>query len=296
VAVSRTKLKPPAPVTQAAAGVRREVVDTDVRPTVGDEDPSYDKDLVTKTRVDFRKSEFVSAIRSKGYWVRWRKALLCTCVSPETEQSRLPGVCNVCDGSGYFFVDPQEIQAIMSGFSKQTDIYRRPGEWVSGQSQITVEPQYRIGYRDSIEMMHSVAVFNEWLVKGNRNGVRSKLPAKTDSARYRIVRATVVMYADSSGAPVALEEKIDFNITKDGWIAWTPTGDEKVADGTVLSIHYEFHPVYVVVSHPHVLRDTLSRTKLPRDTIQNLPLQAAVSLDYLLDVNKALPTTTTYNP
>lgn len=287
----RRKLKPPPPVTKGPSGVRRETRDVEVRPTVAEVDPNFDPNLVLdKTRVDFREEKFIEAIRQKGYRVTWRKAMLCVCFNPETEQSRIRGACDICDGSGYFFIDPHEIQAIMTGLTKSTDIYRKPGKWLSGQSAVTVEPQYRLGYRDSIEMLDSVSTFNEFVIKGNRRGIRKKLPKGVDAARFRIVRVNALMFADSNLTPVRFEPEFHFKIQKDGWIEWTPEGN-KVADGTVFSIHYEFHPVYVVTSHPHAVRDTITSQKKKRPTVLNLPIQATVQLDYLFDVNTALPST-----
>lgn len=289
--MATSKIKPPAPVLKKG-GVRNEEREVDVRPTVGEQDPNFDATLpVDKTRVDFREKEFIKAIRQKGYHVRWRKAMICVCINPETEQSRVRGACDICDGSGYFYIDPHEIQAIMTGLTKSSDIYRKPGRWLQGQSQITVEPQYRIGYRDSIEMLDAVSTFNEWITKGNRRGIRSKLPTGVDAARYRIVRVTALFYASPDLTPVRLEESLHFKINGSGWIEWLPEGN-KIADGTLFSIHYEFHPVYVVTSHPHALRDTVTSQKKAKPTVLNLPVQASVLLDYLLDVNTALPTTT----
>jgi len=287
----RRKIKPPPPVTAPPMGARADVFDIGVRPTVKEVDPNYDPNLVIdKTRVDFQEEKFIAAIRQKGYRVRWRKAMLCVCFNPETEQSRVRGACDICDGSGYFYIDPHEIQAIMTGLTKTTDIYRKPGRWTSGQSQVTVEPQYRIGYRDSIEMLDSVSTFNEWITKGNRRGIRSKLPAGVDAARFRIVRVSALMYADANLTPVRLEPDFHFKIQKDGWIEWTNEGN-KIPNETLFSIHYEFRPVYVVTSHPHAVRDTVTSQKKKNPTVINLPIQGSVQLDYLFDVNSALPTT-----
>jgi hypothetical protein len=283
-------IKPPSPVMKTG-GVRNEARDVEQRPTVQETDPNYGSDVATdKTRVDFDDSKFIAAIRQKGYFVRWRKAMICVCQNPETEQTSMRGVCDICDGSGYFYIDPQEIQAIMTNFSKQSDIYQRAGRWMSGESAITVEPQYKIGYRDSIEMLDAVAVFNEWITKGNRRGIRSKLPDGVDSARYRIKNINALFYADSNRTPVRLSEELHYTIDANGWIKWTSEGN-KVPDGTVFSIHYDFHPVYVVTSHPHQLRDTVSKTKKKRQTVVRLPVQARVMLDYLHDPNTVLPTT-----
>jgi hypothetical protein len=65
-----------------------------------------------------------------------------------------------------------------------------------------------------------------------------------------------------------------------------------VPDSTYLSLHYDFHPVYLIVSHPHAMRDDVTREKTgDRDKIISLPINAAAKLDYLVDVNKPAPTT-----
>lgn len=285
----RSKIKPPAPVTKGPTGVREETRDVEQAPTVGEIDPNYRPDLaIDKTRVDFQDDKFVAAIRQKGYYVRWRKAMICVCINPETEQSRIRGACDICDGSGYFYIDPHDIQAIMTGFTKQSDVYKKPGRWMTGEVAATVEPQYKLGYRDSLEMLDAVAVFNEWITKGNRRGIRSKLPDGVDSARYRIVNVNALFYASSEQTPVRLEKDLHFKINSNGWIEWTAEGN-KIPDGTVLSLHYEFHPVYIITSHPHQLRDTVSSQKKKRQTVVRLPVQVVALLDYLLDVNTALP-------
>jgi hypothetical protein len=151
---------------------------------------------------------------------------------------------------------------------------------------ITVEAQYKLGYRDSIEMKDSVMVFNEWIIKGNRRGIRRTLPDYHDTARYRVARVAALMHADANKNPVRLSEGADFEITADGWLKWLGRSRD-IADGTPFSIHYEFHPVWVITSHPHALRDTVTTFKKPGETIEGLPLQAVGQLDYLLDISNA---------
>jgi len=278
-----TAIKPPPPVTR-----KNPDRFVELRPTVKEVDPGYDADVPRdKTRIDFREEAFTQAIRQKGYFLTWRKAIICPCMNTETEQPDMN--CDVCDGSGFFYIDPQELQAIMTNFSKTTDVYRKAGYWQGGDTVVTIEPQYRIGYRDSFEMKDSIAVFAEWVTKGNRRGIRSKLPIGVDSARYRIVHINALYYMPVD-TPLRLEEDFHFKIQKDGWIEWTSEGN-KIVDGTALSLHYDFHPVYIVTSHPHTLRDTVSKLKRKNQSVVHLPLQGAVMLDFLVDVNVPLPVT-----
>lgn len=231
-----------------------------------------------KVRADFRTEEFRKLIQQKGYFFVWRKALLCTCVNTETMQPRPD--CRVCNSTALFYIDPIQIQGVMSGLEKRKDIYRNLGEWVDGTAMVTVAPEHRFGFKDSLEMQHSVMTFNEWLKKGNRDGFRAGMPANFDVARYSIVRMLHLMYPDANGAPVAVTESVHFSITSQGWIEWIGPG-RQIPDGTIFSANYEFHPVWIVITHPHAVRDTVSKFKKPTATVEGLPTQAMVKLDYL---------------
>lgn len=277
------KIKPAAPK-------RKEGRRVDIPPTVGAKDTtSGDKLSRTKRRADFDANEFTRIIRQHGKFAVWRKCLICPCLD-ENKQPRLN--CAVCNSSGFVYADPIQIQAHMASFDKDTKLYEKFGIWEQGAVSVTVEPKYRFGYRDSIELLDSLMVYTEVIVKGNRRGARSKLPDGVDSARFRIVNANRVVVIDNDNANVSiLEHGIHFEITSEGWIKWTRAGDNKVADGSHVSIHYDFRPVYLVTSHPHVIRDDLSMDKTSTPTVKALPLQARAQLAFLLDINEPPDTT-----
>jgi hypothetical protein len=253
------------------------------------ETPNLSSLELAKVRADFRLIEFRRMILQKGYFVTWRKAMICTCFRKETDQPRLD--CDVCNQSGFFYIDPIKMQAIITSMDRKKNIYDKVGEWTHGRAQITVEPQFRLGHRDSIEMADSLMPFNEWITKGNRAGIRRKLPSGQDSARYRIVNVTALMFEDVLGKPKRLEPDVDFEITAEGWIRWLAPGNKKIKEGTRLSIHYDFHPVWLVVSHPHAVRDTILGRKTGKtDAAAALPLQAEAMLDYIVEETH-VPTT-----
>lgn len=264
---------------------RDEVPNTFVPPgsvgLTGDPHPAQSA-LPTKkglTRADFRTEEFLKAIRQHGKYVIWRKALLCPC-----NRDSQPDInCDQCDGSGFFYVDAALIQAHMVSFDAKTRLFEKIGAWLEGSCSVTVEPDHRLGFRDSLQMRDSVMVFDEILTKGNRRGIRSKLPTGRDSARYRIVEMTRAV-VKIAGEVSALEEGKHFTIDR-GWIRWTAEGDTLVAAGSTVSVRYTFHPVWIVVSHPHATRDDNSGRKSTVDRILSLPVQGAAKLDFLLDIN-----------
>lgn len=263
--------RPPKPITE---------IPTKIPVTALRQPPGLKASQLAKGRVDFKVDEFDKKIAQFGYHLVWRKALLCPCVSPETDQARID--CSICDSSGYFYIEPISVQAIMSGLESRKGIYRNLGEWLEGMSVITTKAEIRLGYRDSLASVHSVMVFNEWITKGNRKGPRVNLPVGHDVARYRILRMLHMFY-EVDERPVLLEERIDYEITEDGWIHWLPTGNQKVPDKTLLTIHYEYHPVWIVISAPHGVRDTVTKRREPAPSAKALPIQAAVKLDYLID-------------
>lgn len=279
--VDRRKLKPPKPST-ASSPARR----VEVPPTIGKRDTTAGDDVnVNKTRADFRADEFTRAIRQHGSFVWWRKALLCPCETAETDQALLD--CEDCNGSGYVYVQPHSIQVWMAQFDKKTNIFEKFGLFQSGSAIATMEAKYRPGYRDSYEMRDDVMPMNELLKKGNRRGRRRKLPDGVDSARFRIVRVASMLYKCTGGELVTLDEGLHFTVTDEGWIRWTPTGARTVPDGGLVSIHYDYHPIFLVDSWMHIQRtDTSGRnTSKGLSRIVAHPVQASVKLDFLVDVN-----------
>lgn len=275
--VDPKKIQAPAPVDKSDRIVS-------VPPTIGAYDNSPPGPPKEKTRADFRPEEFERMILQHGKYVTWRKAMLCPCENRDTGQPLLD--CNDCDGSGYIYIDPHNIQAHMVSFDKNTRIYEKFGMWLAGNVMVTVMPQYRLGFRDSIEMRDAIMSFNELLKKGNRRGKRSKLPDNMDSARYRIDSVTRLAYIPTGGDSfVLLEPGHHFEVSSDGWIHWLAAGNSTIPDGATYSVLYDFHPVFQVVSHPHATRDDVRGTKVPKDTAYALPIQAAAQLDYLIDIN-----------
>jgi len=258
--------------------------------TAGDVDPlaDYNESLgAGRLRTNFRTVEFDRLLLAHGKRVVWRKAMLCPCQQESTDQAN--PACAACDGSGYFYTDPLEIQAHMAAFSKSTRLYEKFGLWTSGEVAVTTQQAYRLAWRDSIEMVDDLMNFNELLKKGNRRGRRAALPAMTDSARYRIAKLTKALYLDPTGQVLPLEVGYHMTLNAQGHIVWLAAGERLVCDGQLVSVHYDFHPAWVVTSHPHAQRSDL----VAADTVDavGLPLQCSAQLDFLAQTERILPVT-----
>lgn len=279
------RIKAPTPRTEGEGPYRRQVTVPATLGTYDTDEPHPPKD---KTRSYFRDEEFVRVIDQHGKFVVWRKALLCPCHDETVNQAQVD--CVNCGGSGFIYVDPIQVRALMLQFDKRTSIYERFGLWQEGAVQITTLPKYRLGYRDSIEMQDEVMPFTELLKKENRRGIRSALPDGVDSARFRIQNVAKLGML-KAGSPVFLEQGYHFDVTKEGWIRWTSAGERTVPKDTTLSIHYDFHPVFLVLSWMHVTRSDVSAKKQKVDVVQALPIQAMAKLAFLIDVNTVPDTT-----
>ena len=260
-------MKPPPPITDTPR-------ENGIPVTVRDQPPPTGLPI-NKTRADFRVEEFIRTIKQKGYFFTWRKAMICPRRSPESAQPRFG--CNLCNDSGYLYVDPIEVQGIMTGLSRDKLSFSNFGAFIEGVAQITVEPEFRPSFLDSYQMKNSVMVHNEWIEKGSRRGFRQGLPDRVDAARYQIVNVIrAITYSGSN--LIELREREHFNV-EDGMIRWTSVG-AGIANGSVISLSYEYHPVWLVVNHPHSIRDTLVRGKTQNHKVTALPVLAAVQLDY----------------
>jgi len=318
--VSSPRVKGPTPyVPKDITGPFRRTIDVPVTSTQPDPyapntngvSKRQGQDVNTrKTRAQFRQIEFQRAILQHGYFLSWTKAIICPCMNPETQQTLVN--CTTCDGSGFYYLDALEVRGIMSNLERNQRVFEKFGAWAEGTSQLTVEPQYRMGYRDRVELLDAVMVHNELFQKGDRRGTRSKLPARSDSLRYRVARMTKLVVNGTGIDPAcctpkmlannatpddhtlyALEEGYHFNITKDGWVEWTPQGDDFVLDEAWVSALYEYRPVYLVVSHPHATRQETLESKSPVIQPFALPVQSLVKLDFLADISSPLPSMTT---
>jgi hypothetical protein len=290
----RKKIKAPTPTLDVARKVQNEVP-----PTVGSKlTTEGDQFPITKTRASFHEEEFIKLVRQHGKNVIWRKAMICPRQTDETEQSKLG--CSYCGGSGLIYVDPHVISATMMQFDKRTTLYERMSLWQSGEVQVTVEPQFRMGFLDSLELIDPVIPFTETLKKGNRRGRRQTLPAArlVDSARFRIVHVAKMLFVCPGKDTVeVLEEGTHFAISPEGWIEWTATGDAFVPEGSSLSVHYDFHPVYLVTSWTHVTRDDMSGRKTPagiKSRSISLPVSSKAKLMWLTDEGTNM--TPTFDP
>lgn len=263
-------------------------------------------DTKPRPRSDFDPAEFDQLIGTKGYWVWWSRAAPCPCDSPSDTDQPSP-ICKLCGGGGWLYFKPDplaidggeddsgnavevstdgkaiKIYCAMTSMTQDTQVFEKFGSWVFGMAKASVQPQNRLGYRDRLTAVNSVM---SWAQRVRVDG----------SAAIGVVGKYKGRYPDSPGLRYALLDvnllrnltteyvrNTDFELLTDGTIKWLTTPP---ADGTILTLHGTVHPQWIVLDLLHVYRDTWVQgpaADLESQQLRNLPMQAAVKLEFLTD-------------
>jgi len=253
-------------------------------------------------RADARPDDWDYLIGTKAGRFWWRRAMMCPCQgSADTDQAN--PVCPLCRGTGYLYFPPVplasdgdpdiaghamemndggdgiSVQAWISNVTYDTQIFERFGKWIFGTALLTTSRHNRLGYRDMLEARDQLVVFSQ-LIRASGNaeivitGHRSQKGLWTRVHSVNVLRTLTTMY----------QEGTDFAVTDTGTIKWVITPP---ASGTLLSLHANFHPRWVVLDFPFAARDTLVSKKTTRTGVEEqftkLPVRATVKLDFLVE-------------
>ena len=247
-------------------------------------------------RVDFVPDRFVGIIEIKGYRLAWQRAALCPCL-PINDQTAQPDPnCTTCKGIGWLYFKPSNfvvdttkigdlddiqtilanrsdtvvIRGVMSGLMNRGEPYDKLGHWASGASQVTVRYENKIGYYDRITNLDSLIVFSETVTIGTDRQANIK-------PRYPIVEVNLIRSLTTEYTALDLD-------VVDGDIVWK--ANKAPAAGSRLVLHYNCHPTWLIIEHPHAIRSTFTAKKLkspptPVGAFQELPIQALVRYEFL---------------
>ena len=264
-------------------------------------------DVKGRPRADFRLQEFTRLFPTKGYRMWWSRAGICPCRNNDQTEQPDPN-CTLCHGRSYYYFQPDAavyaaaegtakdvygnpaetneagdavmIQAIMSGFTKNVEVFEKFGEWVFGAARCTVMPENKLGYRDRLICVDSIMSWAQIIEFDGSATIPVVGGVSKRGTRYPVVD---VNQFRSLAEVYRLNE--DYEVNSNGEIHWLRT--TLPAEGTRLTLHYQIHPVWIVLDHLNTYRDTLVQMKAvsddPKDQFRSLPIQAAVKLDFLVE-------------
>lgn len=247
-------------------------------------------------RVDFEPGLFDELIEIKGYRLVWQRAMFCPCKSNNDQTKQPDPNCPECKGGGWLYFRPagsvvdldaigemDELQAslvnqpdavvvrgIMTNFTSKLDPIDKLGHWGEGGTSVTVRFQNKIGYYDKLTNLDSTIAYSEVVTIDAAS--QATLVPRYPIAEVNQVRSLTTVYDED-----------DFDVVV-GSIVWKP-GMAPALD-TVVSLHYNCHPVWLVMTHPHAIRSTNVAKKLkvpatPAGTFQKMPIQAVVQYAFL---------------
>lgn len=256
----------------------------------------------TGQRADFRPDAFTINIEGHGYRLAWTRATLCPCTPLNTQTKQSNPNCSQCHGSGYFYFgdttaqdiskigqlnDAQKaliarenayiIRGIMTALSTTTTPFEKIGGWRTGVANLTVRAENKIAYYDRLVAIDSTIAYSEVVTT---TGL-AVLPTRyiVDGGVNLLMDANFRRYLPGA----------DFTV-KMGAINWIGAGPAK---GTRITAHYFTHPVWLVTSYPHTVRNTYNLAKqqlpvTPEGNFVDLPLQAVCQLEFLVGADEQL--------
>ncbi|MBT8428501.1 MAG: hypothetical protein KJN79_01175 [Gammaproteobacteria bacterium] len=253
-------------------------------------------------RVDFKPDAFDISITTKGYRCWWSRAAPCPCLNnPQTRQP--DPTCPLCDGYGEMRFLPEDglesysedahgnpieisddrlsvgILVLMTGLSRDRQIFERFGEWVMGTAMCSTQPGNDLAWRDRLELRDSIMYWAENVEADGSTLI--KVGRKIDRIRYRAVGVNMLRTVDT-----LYRQPNDFTVNAEGQIVWS-SATVAPAAGTLLSVHYKVHPVFRIIDWPHAVRDTAvaakTQAKSRKAQFQRLPTQCTAKLDFLTE-------------
>jgi hypothetical protein len=258
---------------------------------------------LTKTRVDFRDSEFRKLIAQKGLNVKWTQTAQCPCSAKTTDlnmdinyigvdvpdkaiDTSFNSDCPVCDGGGKIYHSPQNIQAVVTG-AEGDYINARFGGYRDGVINLTLNPEHLPAFGDRFELLDSVMLYQETIEDNGENVLPLRFPVQQRTLKLAGPNNTIVPkvlgvpYCTYSVNNLTVEngelvEGTHFNVT-DNKIAWV----SKPANATKFTFSYYIHPSYICVGFPNSVRDTHVRFKQQAEVNTPLPLRIQAKLEFL---------------
>ncbi len=247
-------------------------------------------------RADFKSNEFLVAIETKGALIAWSRACACPCANTAEGSTQPDMNCTLCHGRGVFYFgapttqdlsgytldsvqqyliaqdSAMVIRGLLLALATQPNPWDRLSRWLPGNAQVTVRPENKLGFYDRLVDLDSQMAYSEDVLASGTSVQALRYPATA----VNLVRSLTHVY----------EPDGDYQVGDDGKILWA--AGRAPAEGTRLAVHYLCHPTWLVMEYPHVARQTLTAMKVPvpatpLGTMENLPLQAMVRLDFLPD-------------
>jgi len=234
-----------------------------------------------------------------GFDVLWARGLKCPCrMNPQTEQP--DQTCGYCEGTGFMYVHPDPdnypeqlaftdgrvelyagglpIRAIITNMTWDAQIFEKFGEWVAGMANVSVRGDIRLHYADRLIMRDALMSFNQVLQQSTLAATIAVGPDPTTMLRYPAVEVLEIRTHTTRW-----RNRQHFTVNNAGQIVWEAL--QGPAADAYFSVHYLYHPRWIVVDFPNMLRGARVSPKFieeTKHTYKDFPVKATVKLDFLV--------------
>nr|CAB4128663.1 hypothetical protein UFOVP114_54 [uncultured Caudovirales phage] len=253
-------------------------------------------------RVDLQADVFRKLAHNKGLIYLWEQAAACPCsqntaavasgfgltANATKRTGRARADCPVCGGKGWLWHTPTQGVGMFTA-SQDNPIIQSLGEGGRGSALLTCPPEAVPAWKDRITLLDSHMIKRELRVRGADVQERLRYPIEVVTLALEEGDTDVgVLYLRRAGLDgrTADEDEltpgVDFLVTDDGKIDWTPGIESGRApvQGAPYTVSYYHRPRYLVDNFPHTWRTTRTVRKQPDSIVEPLPVQVLLMLEH----------------
>lgn len=209
-------------------------------------------------RTDFIPSSFDVLIEQKGYDVIWERAVPCPCSERQVHKSS----CLNCAGSGWVFINPTQIKAVITSINKSTKFKEWSVEML-GTFSITVKSDFKLNFMDKITVINSSTPHSEVLKVFS---MEDKVISKTIYPMEDILE--IFLFESPTSKLTLLKKGVDYTF-HDNEIVYSNVDSERY-----VSISYLHKLQYNILDLNHDVRNTISLDSSSREIPNELPISA----------------------
>lgn len=240
---------------------------------------SNSPDMYGQPQVYFRPKDFDAAIWSHGYDITCEQAIRCPCQG--ASGAPMPD-CQNCHGSGYFYVNPIQTRALITGLNRITQYVQWAPE-LMGTAAITVRDTDKelISYLNRIVVNDEYAWFTE--LKVAHTMVDDIVAVFLSYAPIDIVAVFLYMGAD---VPLYKLDPTVYEVSPNNkYCVQFAAGN--VPEGAGVSFLYKHRVEYHIIDAPHEIRASMQANKQSGALeVIKMPLQAVGRRSHLIDMQR----------
>jgi hypothetical protein len=198
-------------------------------------------------RVDFRQGSFEELLWEKGYPVLWERALPCPCVENTASKSG----CKNCQGTGWIFINPQDIRCVMTSINRSTK-YKEWGQELLGTVSVTCESRFSLSYMDRLTIKDTV-VNNSEVLKIRKITVNGEnITYCFSTFRIQEIREIFLFIDINTKLTLLNEDDYEFEENK------IVFAQGVVSEGDYVTINYKYNPEYHILDFQHDIRNSIA--------------------------------------